>query len=85
MKNEAIQQLTIAVGALTIALLDKGILTQEEYDRAYAQATNIVDQESAKQRDETRAAAEAEMNRLFPGGIGGKLVRELFRDEQEGP
>lgn len=49
--NEANKQLAIAVGALTIALLDKGIITQQEYDRAYAQATVIIDQEFARKRD----------------------------------
>jgi len=50
--NEAIQQLAIALGALTIALIDKGVITQEEYDRAYAQATVIIDQEFARKRDQ---------------------------------
>lgn len=49
--NEANEQLAIAVGALTIALLDKGIITPKEYDRAYAQATVDVDQEFARKRD----------------------------------
>jgi hypothetical protein len=49
--NEATQQLAIAVGALTIALIDKGVITREEYDRAYAQATVIIDQEFARKRD----------------------------------
>lgn len=53
--NETMQQLAIAVGALTIALIDKGILSCEEYDRAYAQATTIVDQESARQRDDSES------------------------------
>lgn len=49
--NEAIQQLAIAVGALTISLIDNGTITQEEYDRACAQATVIIDQEYARKRD----------------------------------
>jgi hypothetical protein len=49
--GDAIQKLAIAVGALTIALIDKGILTIAEYNRAYAQATADVDQEAARQRD----------------------------------
>jgi hypothetical protein len=36
---------------LTISLIDKGIITQDEYDRAYAQATVIIDQEFARKRD----------------------------------
>jgi hypothetical protein len=52
MNNESTQQLATAIGALTIALIDKGILTPEEYDRAYIQAQHTVSQESAKQRDE---------------------------------
>ena len=50
--NEAIQQLSIAIGALTISLIDKGVVTQEEYDRAHAQATFIIDQEFARKRDQ---------------------------------
>ena len=34
--NEATQKLAIAIGALTISLIDKGVITQGEYDRAYA-------------------------------------------------
>ena len=49
--NEATQQLAIAIGALTIALIDKGVITQDEYERAYAQATGIIDQEFARKRD----------------------------------
>jgi hypothetical protein len=52
--NEAIEQLAIALGALTISLIDKGIITQEEYDKAYAQATVIIDQEFARKRDTTQ-------------------------------
>jgi hypothetical protein len=50
--NEANQQLAIAIGALTIALIDKGVITQDEYDKAYAQATVIIDQEFARKRDQ---------------------------------
>lgn len=50
--NEAIQQLAIAIGALTISLIDKGVITQEEYDQAYAQAIHIIDQEFARKRDQ---------------------------------
>ena len=50
--NEATKQLAIAIGALTISLIDKGIITQEEYDRAYAQATADIDQEFARKRDQ---------------------------------
>ena len=50
--NEATQKLAIAVGALTISIIDKGLITQEEYDRAYAQATVIIDQEFARKRDQ---------------------------------
>lgn len=52
--NEANKAHAIAYGALTIALLDKGVLSREEYDRALAQATVIVDQEFARKRDETQ-------------------------------
>ena len=50
--NEATQKLAIAIGALTISLIDKGVITQGEYDRAYAQATVIIDQEFARKRDQ---------------------------------
>jgi hypothetical protein len=49
--NEAVQQLAIAIGALTIALIDGGVITKDEHDRAYAQATVIIDQEFARKRD----------------------------------
>ena len=52
--NESNKTQAIAYGALTIALLDKGIISQEEYDRAYAQATAIIDQEFARKRDTPR-------------------------------
>lgn len=58
--NEANKAHAIAYGALTIALLDKGVLTQQEYDRALAQATVIVDQEFARKRDSLPPS-------LFPG------------------
>ena len=51
MPSEATQQLAISIGALTIVLFDKGIITQDEYDKAEAQATVIIDQEVARQRD----------------------------------
>ena len=50
--DEMYKQLAIAVGALTIALLDKEIISLDQYNRAYAQATHDVDQEAAKQRDQ---------------------------------
>lgn len=49
--NEPTKQLAIALGALTIALLDKGVISPAEYDRALAQATVIIDQEFARKRD----------------------------------
>lgn len=52
--NESNKTHAVAYGALVIALLDKGIITQEEYDRAYAQATVIIDQEFARKRDTPR-------------------------------
>ncbi len=52
--NEATPYLAIAIGALTISLIDKGVITQGEYDRAYAQATVIIDQEFARKRDERK-------------------------------
>lgn len=54
--NEATKQLAIAVGALTIALLDNHVITSEQYDKALAQATAIIDQEFAAKRD--RAGGE---------------------------
>jgi len=52
--NEANATHAAAYGAIVIALIDKGILTMEEYNRAYAQATVIVDQEFARKRDNTK-------------------------------
>ena len=52
--NEANKQHAVAYGALLIALVDKGVITQEEYDRAYIQAQHIVSQEFAKKRDEAQ-------------------------------
>ena len=49
--NEATKELAIAVGALTIVLLDNGIVTPQQYDQARAQATVIIDQEFARKRD----------------------------------
>ena len=49
--NEANKIHAISYGALTIVLLGKGVITREEYDRAFAQATVIVDQEFARKRD----------------------------------
>jgi hypothetical protein len=49
--NEFAQNLYINIGALVIALIDKGVITKEEYNRGLAQATNIVDQEFARKRD----------------------------------
>ena len=37
--------------AKMVALLDKGVISQAEYDRAQAQATVIIDQEFARKRD----------------------------------
>ena len=50
--NEANKQHAVAYGALIIALIDKGIITQEEYDRAYIQAQHTLSQEFARKRDE---------------------------------
>lgn len=49
--NESNRHHAALNGALVITLIDKGILTKEEFDRAYAQATATVDQEAAKLRD----------------------------------
>ena len=49
--NESNQYHTAIAGALLIALIDKGILTRRDFDRAYAQATATVDQQAALLRD----------------------------------
>ena len=54
--NEANRQHATACGALTIALLDKGVISQEEYNTAYIQAQHIVSQEVARKRDEAQKA-----------------------------
>lgn len=51
--NQANQTHAIAYGALLIVLIDKGVITEDEYDRAVARATHIMVQEFAKKRDET--------------------------------
>ena len=37
-----------------IALIDKGVITHEEYDRAYIQAQHDVSQEFARKREEAQ-------------------------------
>ena len=51
-RDEANQQHATAYGALIILLIDKGIITKKEYDRAYIQAQHEVSQEFARKRDE---------------------------------
>ena len=50
--NESNQYHSAIGGALLIALIDKGILTRQDFDRAYAQATATVDQQAAALRDQ---------------------------------
>jgi hypothetical protein len=50
--NESNQNHAVAYGAILIALLDKGVITQDEYDRAYILAQHIISQEFAKKREE---------------------------------
>jgi hypothetical protein len=50
--NESNQTHATAYGALIILLIDKGIITQKEYDRAYIQAQHDISQEFARKRDE---------------------------------
>lgn len=50
--NEANQLHAAAYGALVILLIEKGIITRDEYDRAYIQATHDLEQEFARKRDE---------------------------------
>jgi hypothetical protein len=50
--NEANKTHATAYGALIIALIEKGVITQQEYDRAYIQAQHDVSQEFARKRDE---------------------------------
>lgn len=49
--NQANQQHAAAYGALVILLIDKGIITKQEYDRAYIQAQHELSQEFARKRD----------------------------------
>jgi hypothetical protein len=51
--NESNRHHAALNGAMVIALIDKGILTREEFERAYAQATATIDQEAARLRDQT--------------------------------
>ena len=50
--NESNQYHSAISGALLIALIDKGILTRQDFDRAYAQAPATVDQQAAALRDQ---------------------------------
>ena len=50
--NQANLVHSTACGALVILLIDKGIITGEEYDRAHARATAIADQALSQKRDE---------------------------------
>jgi hypothetical protein len=52
--NEANQAHAAAYGALVILLIDKGIITREEYDRAYIQAQHSLSQEFARKRDKVK-------------------------------
>ena len=49
--NEANAAHAAAYGALVILLIDKGIITRKEYDRAYIQAQHEISQEFARKRD----------------------------------
>lgn len=50
--NEANQAHAVNYMAIVIALVNKGILTMDEYERAKVQATSLVEQEFAQKRDE---------------------------------
>ena len=50
--NEANQQHATAYGALIILLIDKGIITKNDFDRAYIQAQHEMSQEFARKREE---------------------------------
>ena len=50
--NEALHQLTIAVLAMISCILAKEIITSDEYRKAVAQITVIMDQELARKRDQ---------------------------------
>lgn len=50
--NESNQHHAAAYGALIILLIEKGIITDAEYTRAYAQATHDIEQEFARKRDQ---------------------------------
>jgi len=52
--NEANQAHAVNYGALLIALIDKGVITEAEYSRACARATHIMEQEFAKKRDDAK-------------------------------
>ena len=56
--NKANQAHAAAYGALVILLIDKGVITRGEYDRAYIQAQHVISQEFAKKRDEAEQAVE---------------------------
>ena len=50
--NEVNQVSGCGFGALVILLTEKGIITKEEFNRAYIQAQHTISQELARKRDE---------------------------------
>lgn len=62
--NESNQSHATAYGALIILLIDKGVFTHEEYDRAYIRAQHIISQEFARKRDEAEAQFEQDSPNL---------------------
>ena len=58
--NEANQHHATAYGALLILLIDKEIITKEEYDRAYIQAQHAISQKFARKRDEAQKPPKGE-------------------------
>ena len=58
--NGANQAHATAYGAILILLVDKGIITTKEYDRAYIQAQHALSQEFARKRDAQKDSPEGE-------------------------
>lgn len=58
--NESNQIHAAAYGAILILLVDKGIITKDEYDRAYIQAQHTLSQEFARKRDEQKDLSKGE-------------------------
>ncbi len=73
--NESNQTHCVNYITIMIALLEKGIVSEEDLEKARIKATHIVDQEWAKKQEE----AQKTLNALYPGL--GKFLGKIFGSE----